>query len=77
MNLDTYPMPPDVRKQAKRLLDQIQNSESMIHCVKCGSRAEGFVLGMATLKAIPDDTLENLDMLFSQATDKRLVELTR
>lgn len=77
MNLDTYPMPPNVRKQAKRLLDQIESSDSMIQCVKCGARAEGFVLGMGTLEAIPADTLENLDILFSKATDNRLVELSR
>ncbi|WP_213881180.1 hypothetical protein [Pseudomonas sp. dw_358] len=77
MNLDTYPMPPNVRKQAKRLLDQIQNSDSMLHCVKCGARAEGFVLGIQTLEAISADTLENMDILFSKATDARLVELSR
>lgn len=77
VNLDTYPMPPAVRKQARRLLEQIQNSDSMLHCVKCGARAEGFVLGIQTLEAVPADTLENLDILFSKATDNRLVELSR
>lgn len=72
MNLDTYPMPPDVRKQAKRLLDQIQKAEAAIEAVRIGGVAEGFVLGMGTLKAIPEDTLENMDVLFSKATDERL-----
>lgn len=49
----------------------------MIQAAKCGSKAEGFVLGMATLKAIPADTLENMDILFSQATDDQLMILSR
>jgi hypothetical protein len=55
----------------------IQNAESMSQANRNGAVAEGFVLGMATLKSMHAQTLEQLDLLFSQATDQRLVELSR
>lgn len=77
MTLDSLTLPPDVQHQAARLLDLIQNAESMTQANRNGAVAEGFVLGMATLKSMHAPTLEQLDLLFSQATDQRLVELSR
>ncbi len=77
MTLDDLTLPLDVRTQAARLLDLIQNAESMSQATRNGAVAEGFVLGMATLKSMNAQTLEELDLLFSQATDQRLVELSR
>jgi hypothetical protein len=77
MTLDALTLPPDVQRQAARLLDLIQNAESMSQANRNGAVAEGFVLGMATLKSMHAQTLEQLDLLFSQATDQRLVELSR
>jgi hypothetical protein len=70
-------LPFDVRKQATRLLDLIQNAESMTQANRNDAVAEGFVLGMSTLKFMHAQTLEQLDLLFSQAIDKRLVELSQ
>lgn len=77
MTLDTLTLPIDVRNEAARLLNLIQNAESMSQANRNGAVAEGFVLGMSTLKSMHGQTLEQLDLLFSQATDQRLVELSR
>jgi hypothetical protein len=77
VTLDTLNLPINVRHQATRLLDLIQNAESMTQANRNGAVAEGFVLGMATLKSMPAQTLEQLDLLFSQATDLRVLELSR
>lgn len=76
MTLDKITLPTDVRRQAERLLDIIQNAESLAQANRYGAVAEGFVLGMETLKSIHEQTLEQLDLLFSRATDQRLVELS-
>jgi hypothetical protein len=77
VTLDPLTLPINVRTQAERLLELIQNAESMTQVNRNGAVAEGFVLGMATIKALHGHTLEQLDLLFSQATDQRLVELSR
>jgi hypothetical protein len=77
VTLDKIILPIDVRRQAERLLNLIQNAESMTQANRNGALAEGFVLGMETLKSMHEQTLEQLDLLFSRATDQRLVELSR
>jgi hypothetical protein len=77
VTLDSLTLPPDVQHQAGRLLDLIQNAESMTQANRNGAVAEGFVLGMATIKALHAQTLEQLDLLFSQATDLSVFELSR
>jgi hypothetical protein len=70
MTLDSLTLPIDVRHQAARLLDLLQNAESMTQANRNGAVAEGFVLCMTILKSMHAQTLEQLDVLFSQATDK-------
>jgi hypothetical protein len=75
MGLDDCALPPNVRKQAKRLLTQIESADSMIQTVKCGARAEGFVLGIAALGEIEEEEVERLERVFGRATEGRLVLL--
>jgi hypothetical protein len=77
MTIDNLIMPPNVLRESKRLLERIQQAETMVEAAKRGSVAEGFLLGIATLGAMEPATLEQMDILFSHATDQRLVELLR
>lgn len=76
VKLDALTLPIDLRNQASRLLDLIQNAESMTQANRNGAVAEGFVLGIATLRTMDPATLERMDVLFCQATKRRLQELS-
>jgi hypothetical protein len=77
VTLDTLTLPTDVRHQAARLLDLIKNAESMSQTNHNSAVAEGFVLGMATLRSMHTETLVQLDLIFSKATDLRVFELSQ
>lgn len=74
-SLENCALPPGVRRQAKRLLTQIEGADSMIQTVKCGARAEGFVLGIAAVGGVGEDEIEWLEGVFGRATEGRLVVL--
>jgi hypothetical protein len=76
MTLDNLIMPPSVLRESKRLLERIQQAETITEAVKRGSVAEGFVLGIATLGAMEPATLEQMDILFSQAADDQALVLS-
>jgi hypothetical protein len=77
VTLDYLVMPINVKHQAKRLLDLIQNAESMTQAKRHGAVAEGFLLGISTFEVMDPAILERIDIVFGQATDLRLVELSR
>jgi hypothetical protein len=43
--------------------------------VKTGARAEGFVLGLETVRTLNHAQIEGLYMLFDEATEQRLKEI--
>jgi hypothetical protein len=74
-SLDDCALPPGVRRQAKRLLTQIETADSMIQTVKCGARAEGFVLGIAAVGGVEQEEIERLEAVFGHATERQLLAL--
>ena len=75
MQLDDYPLPAPIRRQALRLLAQIEGADSMIQTVKCGARAEGFVLGVVATQGLELEAVEHLERVFLQVTEAKLVAL--
>lgn len=76
MDLDTQSLEIYIRHQAERLLDLIENAESLLHANQNGALAEGFVVDLVTLMASYAQTLEQLDLLFSKVTDLQLIQLS-
>jgi hypothetical protein len=76
MTLNQLTMPPEVLRESRRLLERIQQADSKTQALERGSVAEGFVLGIATLRVLDDATVEQMDLLFSQATDDRALVLS-
>lgn len=66
-----------MKREADRLLAQIDRADSMIAAVKVGARAEGFVLGMETVGALRAGDAENLYVIYENALEKRLEYLAR
>ena len=68
-------LPESVRKQACRLLVAIQQSRSGAELVRAADRADGFGLGIETLRALNPSDLERLYLVFEQVADERRAEL--
>lgn len=63
---------PKTKREADRVLAQIERADTMIIAVKAGARAEGFVLGLETAGALRAADAENLYLVFESALQQRL-----
>lgn len=66
---------PKINREADKLLAQIARADSMIVAAKAGARAEGFVLGLESARALNEATVDQLYLVFDKATEDRLKEL--
>lgn len=66
---------PKIGREAEKLLAQIARADSMIIAAKAGARAEGFVLGLESARALNDATIDRLYVIFDSATEERLRSL--
>ena len=64
-----------IEREADKLLAQIAQADSMIVAVKAGARAEGFVLGLESARALSEATIDRLYVIFDTATEERLRSL--
>ena len=67
---------PKIEREADRLLAQIAGADSMITAAKAGARAEGFVLGLESARALNEATIDQLYVIYDSATEARLKTLT-
>ena len=63
---------PKIEREVDKLLAQIARADSMIIAAKASARAEGFVLGLESARAVNDATIEKLYVIFDSATEERL-----
>lgn len=63
MNELTSDLPEVIRRQADKILHEINSSGSMIAAVKTGAKANGFVLGVKCAEGL---TAERCDLLAEQ-----------
>jgi hypothetical protein len=64
-----------IEREADKLLAQIARADSMIIAAKAGARAEGFVLGLESARALNEATIDQLYVTFDSATEARLKDL--
>lgn len=67
---------PNIERAADKLLAEIARADSMIVAAKAGARAEGFVYGLESARALTESTIDKLYVIFDSATENRLRELT-
>lgn len=72
---DTLNLPTAVQAQATKLLHAIQGARSGIDLQRAAGRAEGFGLGIETLRALNAASIEALYLAFDQAATARQMEL--
>ena len=74
--MDGITLSPKIEREAEKLLAQISRADSMIVAAKAGARAEGFVLGLESARALNDATIDQLYVVFDAATEDRLRALS-
>lgn len=67
-------LPAAVQAQALKLLERIQQAHTADELFRASDRAEGFVLGIETLKALNPADIETLYLLFDNAATVRRLE---
>ena len=73
--MDGMTLSPKIDREADKLLAQIARADSMNVAAKAGARAEGFVLGLESARALNEATIDQLYLVFDKATEDRLKEL--
>lgn len=72
---DAYNLPHAVQAQALKLLTRIAQAGTPADVQRAADRAEGFGLGLETLKALNAASLEALYLAFEHAATARQLEL--
>lgn len=65
-----------IHAQATKLLHAIMHARTLADALRAADRAEGFGLGIETLRALNPSTLEGLYLAFDSASQLRQAELT-
>ncbi|MBP5125812.1 hypothetical protein [Pseudomonas protegens] len=75
MSIEQINLPKGVGPQAGKLLDAITQAGSAMDLNRAGGKAEGFVLGLESAKAIKSQVAEALYVAFDDAASQRLAQL--
>ncbi|AZD21340.1 hypothetical protein C4K22_2152 [Pseudomonas chlororaphis subsp. aurantiaca] len=75
MSIEQISLPKGVGPQAMKLWDAITQAGSAAELNRAGGKAEGFVLGLESAKAIKGQVAESLYVAFDDAASQRSAEL--
>ncbi|AIS13899.1 MULTISPECIES: hypothetical protein [Pseudomonas] len=75
MSIEQISLPKGVGPQAMKLWDAITQAGSAAELNRAGGKAEGFVLGLESAKAIKSQVAESLYVAFDDAASQRSAEL--
>jgi len=74
MTLDEMNIPPVIKKEAADLIRRIELADGLLELATAGGMTEGFVIGINCLKALRPNDVDALEILFSQAMDRKMAE---
>ncbi|WP_339530372.1 hypothetical protein [Pseudomonas mucidolens] len=75
MSIDQISLPKGVGPHAAKLMDAITGADTKADLNRAGGKAEGFVLGLESTKAIKSQVAESLYVAYDDAASHRLSEL--
>ncbi|RMQ87123.1 hypothetical protein ALP97_04354 [Pseudomonas salomonii] len=75
MSIDQISLPKGVGPHATKLLDAITGASTHEELNRAGGKAEGFVLGLESAKAIKSQIAESLYVAYDDAASNRAGEL--
>lgn len=76
MNFEKIVMPDSVRKEALQILSDIERADDLLEVTRMGGIAEGFAMGVGCVGAVRPIELDALEIIFTQAFDRRLAEVS-
>jgi len=76
MSIDQISLPKGAGPHAEKLFEAITQAGTVSELNRAGGKAEGFVLGLETAKAIKSQIAERLYVVFDDAASQRETELT-
>lgn len=71
MSLESINLPKGVGPDAARLFDAIQGADSAAVLNRAAGKAEGFVFGLESAKAIKSQIAEQLYIVYDEAASQR------
>ena len=74
MTLDEMNIPPVIKKEAADLMRRVELTDGLLELATAGGMAEGFMIGINCLKALRPNDVDALEILFSQAMDRKMRE---
>lgn len=72
----TNDLPEPIKRQAERIIHEIESAGSMILAVKSGAKAQGFIIGIICCAGLSTERCELLSERFDIAVEQRLKVLT-
>lgn len=75
MSIEQISLPKGVGPQASKLWDAITQASTAVELNRAAGKAEGFVLGLESAKAIKSQVAESLYVAFDDASSQRSSEL--
>lgn len=76
MSDPTDDLPDAIKSQARKIVREIENAGSLVHAVKIGAKADGFVVGIACWGGLTEERCELLSVYFDGVLEARLRSLT-
>lgn len=72
MTLDEMNIPAVIKKEAADLIRRIEVAEGLLELSTAGGMTEGFMIGVTCLKALRPSDADALEIMFSQAIDRKM-----
>jgi hypothetical protein len=76
MTLEEMNIPASIKKEAADLIRRIELADGLLELSTAGGMTEGFMIGVTCLKALRPLDADALEILFSQAIDRKMAQRT-
>jgi hypothetical protein len=73
MTLEEMNIPAVIKKEAADLIRRIELADGLLELSTVGGMTEGFMIGVTCLKALRPADADALEIMFSQAIDRKMV----
>jgi hypothetical protein len=76
MTLEEMNIPASIKKEAADLIRRIELADGLLELSTAGGMTEGFMIGVTCLKALRPSDADALEVMFSEAIDRKMARRT-
>lgn len=77
MALEDMTIPVEIRREAADIIARIEHATGMLDASMVGGVAEGFLIALRCVNAITAKDIDQLERVFADATDEKMVSLRK